>query len=142
MADEATPGTAFIADEDRPFRAFLVDELRRLGFEVEVFSCGEGLLERIRGERPALLLANVYLSGMLGVEICEKVKEDVSLPTKVLLIGAIFRPDRYRARPTSHYGADGYCEEGLSADAFRKIVGKTMRAGPKASDAAAEGTQR
>lgn len=117
---------AFIADSDRPFRTLMADELRRLGFQVEVFSQGDGLLERVRAERPALLLANVYLSGMLGVEICEQVKADESLPTKVLLIGAIFRPDRYKARPTSLYGADGYCEEGLSSESFRAAVRKAL----------------
>lgn len=117
---------AFIADSDRPFRTLMADELRRLGFRVEVFSHGAGLLDSVRAERPALLRANVYLSGMLGVEICEQVKEDETLPTKVLLIGAIFRPDRYKARPTSLYGADGYCEEGLSSEAFSAVVRKAL----------------
>ncbi len=133
---------AFIADADRPFRAFMAEALSTLGFHVELFNSGEGLLERVRAERPALLLANVYLSGMLGVEICEKVKADETLPTRVLLIGAIFRPDRFKARPTSHYGADGYCEEGLSSDAFCKVVRNVMDSSCNSKAAAGEGRAR
>jgi two-component system response regulator MprA len=121
-AGDSAAHVAFVADEDRPFRALLVSELTRLGFRVEVFSGGDGLLDRIREERPALLLANVYLRGMLGVELCENIKAQQELPTRVILIGAIFRPDRYRARPESHYGADGYLEEGLPEGKMESIV--------------------
>lgn len=126
---------AFIADEARPFRDFMVSELTNLGYRVEVFSNDEGLLDRIRRERPALLLANVYLRGMLGVELCETIRAIPDLGTRVLLIGAIFRADRFRSRPESHYGADGYLEEGLSAENFVTIVRKAAgRALPGAAD--------
>lgn len=102
----------------------MVSELEKLGFRVEVFSSDEGLFDRIRSERPALLLVNVYLRGMLGVELCEAIRAESDLPTRVLLIGAIFRPDRFRSRPESYYGADGYLEEGLSSESFAAVVRK------------------
>ena len=115
---------AFVADEARPFRDFIVSELTKLGYRTEVFSSDDGLLDRIRRDRPALLLANVYLRGLLGVELCEAIKAEPELETRVLLIGAIFRADRFRSRPESHYGADGYLEEGLSSESFAAIVRK------------------
>ncbi len=120
----------------------MAEELRELGFEVVLFSTGDGLLDRVCVEKPALLLANVYLSGMLGVEVCEKIKGDESIPTRVLLIGAIFRADRYRARPTSLYGADGYFEEGLSAEAFRGIVLRALEEAGEPNLSGGEKNQR
>ena len=129
------PNLAFIADEARPFRDFMVSELSELGYRVEVFTSDEGLLDRIRRERPALVLANVYLRGVLGVELCEAIRAIPDLGTRVLLIGAIFRADRFRSRPESLYGADGYLEEGLSAESFAAIVRRAAgRALPEAAD--------
>lgn len=122
----APPGTvrrALIGDEPRPFRDFLSRELAASGFVVELFEDGRQLLERARESAPQLFVLNVYLRGMLGVEVCEAVKADPSLASaKVVFIGALFRANRYRSNPTNLYGADEYIEEIISAEEFRALV--------------------
>jgi CheY-like chemotaxis protein len=116
---------AVIADEPRPFRGFLGEHLRRLGFEVSFFEAGEPALEFVRRSRADLLIVNVYLKGMLGVEVTEEIKADHSLEsTRVILIGALFRANRFRANPTNLYGADEYIEEQIPEKEFRQIVRK------------------
>jgi hypothetical protein len=71
------------------------------------------------------VILNVYLKGKLGVEISEEIKEDPALArTKVVLIGALFRANRFRANPTNLYGADEYIEEQIPALELRQILGK------------------
>jgi response regulator RpfG family c-di-GMP phosphodiesterase/DNA-directed RNA polymerase subunit RPC12/RpoP len=117
--------TAAIADEPRPFRAFLGEHLRRLGFEVAYFETGDPTLEFVRRSRAELVIVNVYLKGKLGVEVTEEIKADPALDaTRVILIGALFRANRFRANPTNLYGADEYIEEQIPEKEFRQIIRK------------------
>ena len=116
---------AVIADEPRGFRDFLGQELRKLGFQVEFFETGDAALVRVRETRAELVILNVYLKGKLGVEISEEIKADHDLRhTKVVLIGALFRANRFRANPTNLYGADEYIEEQIPARELHQIVHK------------------
>ena len=130
---------AAIADEPRPFRQFLGDHLRGLGFEVAYFETGIPTLEFVRRSRADLVIVNVYLKGMLGVEVTEEIKADASLDTKVILIGALFRANRFRANPTNLYGADDYIEELIPEKEFRQIIHKLFPdVGDVADDTAIE----
>jgi len=130
---------AAIADEPRPFRLFLGDHLRALGFEVAYFETGIPTLEFVRRTRADLVIVNVYLKGMLGVEVTEDIKADATLDTKVILIGALFRANRFRANPTNLYGADDYIEELIPEKEFRQIIHKLFPdVGEAADDTAVE----
>jgi len=117
--------TAAIADEPRVFRSFLGEQLERLGFDVAFFETGEPTLDFVRRVRADLAIVNVYLKGKLGVEVTEDIKNDSSLEnTRVILIGALFRANRFRANPTNLYGADEYIEEQIPQKEFRQIIRK------------------
>lgn len=117
------PKRAIIADEPREFRAFLGDELRKLGFDVAFHDTGDAALEAVRRTRAELVVLNVYLKGKLGVEISEEIKKDPALnSTRVVLIGALFRANRFRANPTNLYGADEYIEEQIPSVELQAIV--------------------
>lgn len=116
---------AAIADEPRPFRAFLGEHLRRLGFDVTYFEAGDAALEFVRRTQAHLAIVNVYLKGKLGVEVTEEIKAEGALAhTRVILIGALFRANRFRANPTNLYGADEYIEEQIPEIEFRQIIRK------------------
>jgi len=116
---------AVIADEPRPFRSFLAEHLRRLGFDVTMFETGEPAFDFIRRARADLAIVNVYLKGRLGVEVTEDIRADALLAdTRVILIGALFRANRFRANPTNLYGADEYIEEQIPEKEFRQIIRK------------------
>jgi response regulator RpfG family c-di-GMP phosphodiesterase len=115
---------AVIADEPRPFRAFLGEHLERLGFDVHYFDKGEAALEFVQLSAADLVIVNVYLKGKLGVEVSEAIKADPALDSCVILIGALFRANRFRANPTNLYGADEYIEEQIPEKEFRQIIRK------------------
>jgi response regulator RpfG family c-di-GMP phosphodiesterase/DNA-directed RNA polymerase subunit RPC12/RpoP len=124
-APKAHQRVAAVADEPRPFRQFLGEHLRRLGFAVEYFETGDPTLEFVRKTRAELVIVNVYLKGKLGVEVSEEIKADPTLTnTRVILIGALFRANRFRANPTNLYGADEYIEEQIPEKEFRSIIRK------------------
>ncbi len=115
--------SAAIADEARPFRDFLGEHLRELGFDVTYFDAGDATLDFVRRTRADLAIVNVYLKGRLGVEVTEEIKADANLSqTRVILIGALFRANRFRANPANLYGADEYIEEQIPEKEFRQII--------------------
>lgn len=125
VAQPSRKNQAVIADEPREFRNFLVTELQAHGFEVSTFENGEEALRNVRGSRAELVILNVYLKGKLGVEISEEIKADPTLAnTKVVLIGALFRANRFRANPTNLYGADEYIEEQIPEKEFHRLISK------------------
>lgn len=128
-APEPTPirrrKVAAIADEPRPFRSFLGEHLRRIGFDVTYFDTGEHVTDFARESRADLVIVNVYLKGKLGVEVTEEIKADAVIAgTRVILIGALFRANRFRANPTNLYGADEYIEEQIPEKEFKQIIRK------------------
>ena len=116
---------AAIADEPRPFRSFLGEHLRRFGFDVTYFDTGERVTDFTRESRADLVIVNVYLKGKLGVEVTEEIKADAAISSaRVILIGALFRANRFRANPTNLYGADEYIEEQIPEKEFKQIIRK------------------
>ncbi len=117
--------TAAVADEPRPFRTFLGEHLKRLGFDVTFFETGDPIAQFVRSARADLAIVNVYLKGKLGVEVTEEIKADPLLSsTRVILIGALFRANRFRANPTNLYGADEYIEEQIPEKEFSHVIRK------------------
>ena len=117
--------SAWIADPPRPFRSFIAHELTALRFAVRTFEDGNAVIEALHGGPPGLLITNVILPGLLGVELCERIKSGTAGATvPVILLGAIHKVERYHRRPRFLYGADEYIEEGISPEVFRGIVGR------------------
>lgn len=120
---------AVIADESRSFRDFLVEQLATLGFDTLCVQDGREALDQIRLMEADLAIVNVYLTGMLGVEVSEEIRADRNLDhTRVILIGALFRANRFRANPTSLYGADEYIEDQIPVQELQKIIRKVVPA--------------
>ena len=138
------PGAqVLIADESRPFRDLLAHTFASLGVKCAVVDDGESALRYVQEHRPRLLMVNVYLRRLLGIIVCERVKADPQLrSTRVVLIGALFRKDRFKREPDRLYGADDYIEESITPEALKERMGglfEPVSAGAPASETAGGG---
>ncbi len=125
-------GGVLIADEARPFRETLSNAVRDLGESCKLVEDGESALAYLQQHRPRLLLVNVYLRKMLGVVVCERVKADPQLrSTKVVLIGSLFRKDRFVRGPERLYGADDYIEEAISPEELNQRLAVLLGSAPE-----------
>ena len=126
------PPLVLIADEPRAFRSFLRKSLEEMGCRVIVLDDGAATEEYLRdSETPHVAFLNVVLRNVMGFEICEKIRANPSLKkVKIVLIGAIFRIDRFRRNPANLYGADDYIEEFIVRqdlrERMRKLLGLPM----------------
>lgn len=117
-----------IADEPRAFRDFLRKTLEEMGCRVIVVDDGYGVEQALRQPRkPHLIFMNVVLKHTMGFILCEKIKSNPDYQTiKVVLIGAIFRIDRFRRDPSNLYGADDYIEEIIVKQDLQERVKKLL----------------
>ena len=107
---EAVPAslrTVLIADEDPSFRRYLALPLAAQGFVIHEASDGPGAWQLALQARPWMILADVSLPEVDGIEFCRRVRRDPLLARRPVLFisGSDDYKDRYRALQA---GADDF----------------------------------
>jgi DNA-binding response OmpR family regulator len=77
-----------ICDDDKSVSGFLGYFLKSAGYsQIEIVSSGEEVLEKIAEKRYDLILLDIMLPGMNGIEILRRVKQIDSKITVVMITG-------------------------------------------------------
>ncbi len=71
--------TILIVDDNRMILQALSDQLEKEGFDTEVAINGEEALEFLQYERPDLIIMDIVMPGMTGVEATEKIRANPEL---------------------------------------------------------------
>ena len=102
-------------------RKLFCDVLRANGFEVEPVADGNLVLERARAMAPDLIIMDIQLGGVSGVDLIEAAKRDRRLaPIPVLAVTAFAaKGDEERIRAA---GAAGYLSKPVSISPFMNAV--------------------
>jgi CheY-like chemotaxis protein len=80
-----------VIDDDRLFRAPATTVLRQAGYEVECASSGEEALRLLESARPDLVLLDLMMPGMGGLEFLRRLRADTrwaAVPVIVLSAGS------------------------------------------------------
>jgi CheY-like chemotaxis protein len=122
---EPVPGRlkVVIANESVPFCEAVLKVLAAEPFETFVCHDGRLALETVERVLPQLLLLDVALPGLLGFEVCERVRQNPALSgVKIVLIASVYDKTRYKRSPVSLYGADDYLEKHHIPDALVPMI--------------------
>lgn len=106
-------------------------------YVMTVVDNGDAALEKARAERPDLVLADVFMPGKNGYELCAAIKQDPSLAgTPVLLLTGTFEPfDEAKAKAV---GADKWIAKPFESQALIACVEELLsKASPKPDPAVA-----
>ncbi len=100
-----------VIEDDPDIASMLGLNLRAEGFDVAIDSNGEDGLARLQRERPALLVLDLMLPGMDGLQVCRKVRESAEyIPIIILsakssetqrVVGLELGADDYLVKPFS-----------------------------------------
>ena len=83
-----------LVDDDNNFRDIIGAKLEAAGFAVLEAINGEDSLDKIRGGRPDMVLMDVQMPKMNGIEALSKIKADPEIAgTKVLFLTNYGEPD-------------------------------------------------
>jgi len=104
------PEKILVVDDEISLQETLSYNLKRQGYEVEIAGDGPGALETARRIKPDLLILDIMLPGMDGIEVCRVLRQEMSTP--VLMLTA--RDDEIDRIVGLEVGADDYLTKPFS----------------------------
>ena len=102
--------TILVVDDETTLRETLVDALEAEGFRVVAAADGREALALFRSERPDLILLDLMLPELSGVEVCRIIRAESSVPIVMLtakdseldkVVGLELGADDYVTKPFS-----------------------------------------
>jgi putative two-component system response regulator len=68
--------TIMVVEDDAQVRGVLTEHLTHLGYEILTTASAEEALQRLEETTPDLVLTDVYMGGMSGIDLCSRLKHD------------------------------------------------------------------
>jgi CheY-like chemotaxis protein len=138
-AEAGNPRRALVADRDASLRSLLSRVLQEQGYQVTEAEDGPAVRREMGDGPPQMVVLNVFLPVILGVTLCAEIKRDAKFQdTAVILVGSLYRRDRFMRDPDDLYGADGFIDGSAAPDEIRKTLAGFCRQQP---DSALRGPQ-
>lgn len=124
-----------IIDDDQDFANANKQILEKAGFDVVVADQGKRGLEKVRQERPDLVLCDVMLPDINGFSVCRELKEDpnhAGVPVVMMTaIGA--SEDSYAQEIAKGHKADAYLNKPIKAAVLLDIISRLLAVGAPVS---------
>ncbi|MFC1491580.1 response regulator [Nitrospinota bacterium] len=94
-----------VVDDEQDLLDFMKPALEKKGYEVETASSGEEALEKVKEHRPHLMLLDIRMPGMGGIETLKQAKE-IDPRLGVIMVTAVH--DEEVAKRAMEFGAHDY----------------------------------
>lgn len=95
---DRSPFRVLLIDDDAEARLFAGTVLRRVGMQVEAFASADAAIERAREWRPDLVLLDLYMPGLDGLEVTRRLRAQSAGQLQVVVLSGEERPQaRYNA---------------------------------------------
>jgi len=78
--------TIYIVEDEPDIRETLAYNLSQEGFKVSEFSDAESCLDKIQKRKPDLLILDLMLPGMSGLDLCKQIRTDKSLQNLAIIM--------------------------------------------------------
>ena len=78
--------TIYIIEDEPDIRETLAYNLSQEGFKVSEFSDAESCLDKIQKKKPDLLILDLMLPGMSGLDLCKQIRTDKSLQNLAIIM--------------------------------------------------------
>lgn len=102
-----------VADDSMTILAMVSSRLTRAGYDVVTATRGDDALRLVQENRPRLVLLDVEMPGLDGVEVARRIREDATLAgTSILLLTSLSEESHIAAGMAA--GADAYLTKPFS----------------------------
>jgi DNA-binding response OmpR family regulator len=89
---DPAPQKIVIIDDDRVALTMMETTLKKHGYQVFSAQDGAAGLALIQKEKPAVVISDMLIPKIHGIELCQEIKSDPALrSTKVILITAVYK---------------------------------------------------
>lgn len=115
----------WVVEDDAKIAALLVDYLRHEGLVAEAIADGALALECLRARQPSLLILDLMLPGLDGLELCRALRRFCAVPV-IMLTARVDEVDRLRGLDI---GADDYvCKPFSPLEMMARVRAQLRRA--------------
>lgn len=136
-AKAAPRATILVADDDMLCRHYVRAWMEEAGYRVLECKSGAEAVLRAREALPSVIMLDVMMSGVDGIEACRRLKRDpVTRPIPVILVTARNRAKDVAA--AAQAGADAYIVKPCSPDLILRRVSSALSGDPPPADPARE----
>ncbi|MDF1580797.1 MAG: sigma-54 dependent transcriptional regulator [Desulfuromonadales bacterium] len=123
--------TILIIDDEETIRESLIGILSDEGFRTSVAQNGEEGLERVKEESPDLVLLDIWMPGIDGIETLRKIKEDRPEQMVIMMSGHGTIETAVKA---TKYGAYDFIEKPLSLEKVLLSIRNALQIGKLVSE--------
>jgi two-component system response regulator HydG len=116
-------GTILIVDDEEDTAALLCDLLRKRGFDVAAVSSGQQCLEQLRGHPADVVMTDVQMPGMSGIELCATLRERHPDLLPIIITG---QHDLETAIAAIRAGAFDFIVKPLKIEAVELAISRTL----------------
>jgi two-component system phosphate regulon response regulator PhoB/two-component system alkaline phosphatase synthesis response regulator PhoP len=116
----------FIVEDEADILELIQLKLEAAGFVTKGFERAEPMLQRMQKDTPDLIILDLMLPGMDGMEVCQKLKSDPSTE-KIPVIMLTARTDIEDKVKGLEYGADDYITKPFDAKELVARVNAVLR---------------
>jgi DNA-binding response OmpR family regulator len=102
-----------VADDDADIRDLVAFKLEQAGLEVATVGDGQAALEQARTRQPALVVLDVSMPGLSGIDVCRMLRADAAT-ARILIIMLTARVQEQDVEGGFSAGADDYLTKPFS----------------------------
>jgi len=121
-------GKILVIDDSEHYRDYLMTLLQRAGYEVDGLPDGSGVAARIRAGDIVLVITDLHMPGVDGIETIIHVKREAPELPVIGVIGMGLSPDERSARITELLGAQAVLMKPIDEIALLDIVRRAVSA--------------
>ncbi len=128
MSEQAGQHTILVAEDEPNIASFVAMYLKRAGFDVRTASTGSETLAKAASEAPALIVLDLMLPDVDGIDVCRRLRQRSNVP--ILMLTA--RDDDVDKIIGLEVGADDYLTKPFNPrELVARVKSVLRRAGPK-----------
>lgn len=104
-----------VVDDEESLRTIIAHSFKERGYSVLTADNGTDGLTLARTERPDIVILDLLMPGMLGFEVCKRIREDSNLNRTVVIVTSAksYKPDIDKA---NELGADAFVVKPADVD--------------------------
>ena len=121
------PARILLVDDDAAYLQIYSELLRAEGYEVWEASSGQEGLRAARERRPDLVLLDVVLPDLSGIEVCRQIKADPALSDTFVVMFSGLASSVANKLEGFETGADDYLVKSIEMDEFKTRIRKIVR---------------
>ncbi len=123
-----------VVDDDPGIRFIVRKTLSKEGYEVTEAKSGDECLEKLKVERPDIILLDIMMPGIDGWETCRKIKDDDELKSIPVVMLTVRGSDSDKSKSFQESGADAHLTKPIIWEKLLSTVKWVLKNVPKKAE--------